>query len=255
MIQITNIVKDAYHDSTYRVNRPNGHPSYLLLLVKTPCVFLIDDEWVPIAEGTAFLFKPYQQHRYYAKGSCYIDDWAHITSSQPLLNEHFPFGKPIVLHNQMDYYNLFHVIYNEYFSKTSHHNMIMNNLILALLDKLFDECNSIAYPDLYYKFLTLREQMLRSPEKQWNVPMLSQELNITAGYFHSLYKRYFNSSCLNDLIEQRIKNATELLLSTNLSIEEIAFQCGYRHTEHFIRQFNTHMKISPNRFRKEISAR
>ena len=42
MINILKIGENATHDSTFIVDRPLGHPAYLLLLIKTPASFFID---------------------------------------------------------------------------------------------------------------------------------------------------------------------------------------------------------------------
>lgn len=79
---------------------------------------------------------------------------------------------------------------------------------------------------------------------------MAKSLNISCGYLHYIYKHFFNTTCIADVIESRIQSACELLSSTNKTIEEISLQCGYKNVEHFIRQFKKSQNITPAKYRK-----
>ena len=66
-----------------------------------------------------------------------------------------------------------------------------------------------------------------------------------------LYKQQFGVSCMDDVIDFRLRKAKDLLAYTGHSIAEIAEQCGYKNTEHFCRQFRKNAGTTPGRFRKE----
>ncbi len=52
-----------------------------------------------------------------------------------------------------------------------------------------------------------------------------------------------------DLIHARIERAKQLLLHTNLQIQEIAYQCGYQNGNHFMRQFKEHTGETAKNYR------
>ena len=79
---------------------------------------------------------------------------------------------------------------------------------------------------------------------------MANSIHISEGYLQSIYKHFFNTTCIADVINSRIQTASELLISTNKSIEEIAETCGYQNTEHFIRQFKKSIGITPAKYRK-----
>lgn len=81
---------------------------------------------------------------------------------------------------------------------------------------------------------------------------MAQSLNISSGHLHNTYKHFFHTTCINDVINSRIQSACELLSSTNKPIEEIGFLCGYKNTEHFIRQFKKFQNITPAKYRKNL---
>ncbi len=250
MIQINNIGENTTHDSSFHVNRPNGHPVYLLLIIKTPAKFLIDDTWRIMPANTAVIFKPGQAHRYCVVNDCYINNWAHITSYQPLLGDHFPFGIPITLHSPNHYSDLFHMIYTEYYGASPHRNSNIHNLVTVLLNKISDESNISEYPDLYYALANLREQIYSYPDRDWCIPGMAKQLNISTGYLHSTYQHYFGTTCIKDVIQSRVQLATQLLSSSNKPLDEIAELCGYHHTEHFIRQFKSLIGVTPRKYKR-----
>ncbi len=245
------------HDGTFFVDRPQGHPVYLLLLVKSKARFYVENEWQDTPAHIAILFKPGQKHLYGPAANenadifpAYVDDWMHIESHTSLLTEHFPYGKPVLLHKSEAFYHLFHLIYSEFYSAAPHKNTIIDALTNALLQKLLDESRTEEFPDIYYQLVSLREKIYSFPQEDWSVDRMAEELHISSGYLHTLYKHFFGVTCIGDVIQSRIQAACELLTSTSKSVEEIGGLCGYRNTEHFIRQFKKVMTVTPAKFRK-----
>lgn len=250
MIELLRLGEHTIHDDNFDVNRPTGHPHYLLLLIKTPARFLIDEQWMSIPKNQAVLFLPGQRHRYHADQETYIDDWAHIVSPQPLPGTHFPFGMPIPLHHPKDFYDLFHIINNVFFSASTQRAMTLHHLTSALVNMIAEESKTQEYPALYYDLVSLREKIYKYPKNDWRVPDMAKDLNISAGYLHSIYQQFFHTTCINDVIQSRIQASCDLLISTTKPLDEIALSCGYQHTEHFIRQFKNAMGTTPGKYRK-----
>lgn len=57
---------------------------------------------------------------------------------------------------------------------------------------------------------------------------------------------------LQDITSGRIQRACTLLANTNLSVGEIAEQCGYASTSHFIKLFRKLMGCAPMGYRKSV---
>ena len=62
---------------------------------------------------------------------------------------------------------------------------------------------------------------------------------LSGSTFSALLKKY------------KMQRASELLIQTNLPIEEICHEVGYSNTAHFIRSFKTQHGITPGQYRKE----
>lgn len=53
------------------------------------------------------------------------------------------------------------------------------------------------------------------------------------------------------MIKTKVEKAKMLLVSTDLSISDIAYACGYENVEHFCRQFKRASGRTPKQYRKE----
>lgn len=257
MLEVLKIGKNAKHDRSFFVNRPNGHPAYLLILVKTPANFYVNHRWMETPKDIAVIFKNGQHHLYGPPENCpsdcaYIDDWMHIAPPVNILSEHFPFGVPVPLHNPDDFYTLFQLIHAEFYGASPHKNKSISYLTAALLSKIEDETNTKEYPAVYYEVASLREKIYQNPGFEWNIPDMAASLHISEGYLHAIYKQYFHTTCITDVIESRIQAACEILTSTGKTVEEVAEACGYHNTEHFIRQFKNKIGLSPTKYRKSV---
>ena len=136
MFQILRLGEKTVHEGNFIVDRPKGHPFYLLLLLHSRGRFYVDGEWQEVLPGTAFVFRPGQKHLYgYTEKdgihSDYADSWIHIESDVPLLKEHFPYGKPVALHDAAQYHSLFHLLASEYFGTAGNKREAVRHLVLG----------------------------------------------------------------------------------------------------------------------------
>ena len=80
------------------------------------------------------------------------------------------------------------------------------------------------------------------------------KLHLSPSHLQTLYHRQFGSSCMDNVIEGRLRRAQDLLEYSEYSIRDISEQCGYNNVEHFCRQFRQHNDCTPGQYRKNASA-
>ena len=66
------------HPSSYRMSRPEGVPNYVLLIVKTPGEFMINNNFYLVSPGNAIILAPFTSSFYGNPKGDYIDDWLHF---------------------------------------------------------------------------------------------------------------------------------------------------------------------------------
>ncbi|MFF2885957.1 helix-turn-helix domain-containing protein [Paenibacillus sp. NPDC057967] len=79
--------------------------------------------------------------------------------------------------------------------------------------------------------------------------MIAERLSYSAAYVAKQFKSKTGSSMIDYLIQIRMEKAEELLLHTEVSLQEIAAGVGYNDLSYFIRIFKKTTGISPGKFR------
>ena len=79
----------------------------------------------------------------------------------------------------------------------------------------------------------------------------SDYVGINRSYFSNLFKQYTGMSPVKYLQNFRITKAQHMLTISELSIENIAFSCGYQSSEAFQKIFRNTTGMSPNAYRQE----
>ena len=185
------------------------------------------------------------------KGVSLTDGKGHTVPAQVTHDSLLVF--PVSLGAGERFLSLFRIMIGEFYSARRNRVSVLDSLLSALLEMLSSEIGVSGTQ--FYPFLSLREEVFRFPEKPWNVTDAAKQMCLSGGHFQVLYKRYFSTTFLSDVIASRVQAAEELLLSTDESVSAIAERCGYLNEEHFIRQFRKMKGTTPHRFRLNAGER
>ena len=82
-----------------------------------------------------------------------------------------------------------------------------------------------------------------------NRDKISRELRITPSHVLRLFRQYSSATFEETLHIVRVQHAESLLKTTHFTINEIAYMCGYKSPNHFIRIFKKIKGLSPQKFR------
>lgn len=101
------------------------------------------------------------------------------------------------------------------------------------------------------------QKMLSFIHENYMEPILLQDIaaeaNVSIGECCRCFSELIRESPNQYLLSYRISRAMELLSRTELSVTEIALQCGFNDTSHFIQYFKKKIKMTPGEFRGEKS--
>ena len=81
---------------------------------------------------------------------------------------------------------------------------------------------------------------------------LSKSCFYNPSYLSRRFKDYFGLTITEFLTRSRLEKAEELLLTTNLSTDEIAQSCGFSSKNTFYRQFKELRGMTPGDFRRQV---
>ena len=79
---------------------------------------------------------------------------------------------------------------------------------------------------------------------------VAQAAGYSSAYLTYLVRKLTGKTVNNWIIERRIAEASTLLLETNYSVEQIAFDVGYQNINHFYCQFRSYYQNTPGAWRE-----
>jgi AraC-like DNA-binding protein len=91
----------------------------------------------------------------------------------------------------------------------------------------------------------------------YNLPIttskVAEAMGYNADYLGRIYRQVYGVTLTEAIHRRRVHIASEYLLDSNLTIEQIAQKCGFTDPDYFRRVFRRHMHISPGKYRDEYS--
>lgn len=109
--------------------------------------------------------------------------------------------------------------------------------------------------DMANNFATRLEECMSTEQVFLNPKLTLSELALRVGTNRTYLSNYINQNLGQTFFDyvnsMRIKHATEMLLTTNLTLEVIAEKSGFNSLSTFRRCFLEHYNTSPSSYRKE----
>lgn len=107
--------------------------------------------------------------------------------------------------------------------------------------------------DIYRRLWRARRLIDSSFARPLNLDAISSEACFSRYHFIRLFKRAFNKTPHQYLMEKRIERAKELLASSPLSVTEVCFEVGFQSLGSFSSLFHRRVGESPVIYRTNLS--
>ncbi len=248
------------HDAQFVMDCPNGPGCYLFLLVKTPSLFELNGEKYKVKPGSVIIISPTTQCRYCANGETYTDDWFYFEMSlqekKSMVEKGIILDQPHYLKNVDELTRIIHIMSYEHYSAEMFHSEIEHKYADILIMKIIQMIKSGEYPSLKTvreknsKLTYLRTRIYNMPESFQSIEEMADFMGISRSGLQHLYKKMFGVNIMSDVINSRIHNAKRLLISTDMTVSEIAERCGYGCEYSFLRQFKKECGCTPTEYRR-----
>lgn len=131
-----------------------------------------------------------------------------------------------------------------------------NQLIAA--SKILEACTSyillkeIVKPSRIELFNAIDEYINNHLDENISVASLCGVFNISRTSLYELYKQYVPGGIAQHIKKKRLIKAKELLVSTHLSVAEIAHKTGFSDYNYFLMSFKKHFGVSTKVVRKNL---
>ena len=264
MIQIGSIGYNHTHGSDFCMERPDGAGAWLFLLVKSEADFIIGGKEYAVQPGTAVLLSPKTPCRYSASCGGYADDWFYFgmdkSDLEALKRGSIEPDKPIYLGSADELSGIIYLLTGEFYSASLYHDdiaklyieLLFRKISRAVLEGERFRANNINLSHgeaLSY----LRTRIYREPGELPKIPVLAEQTGLCTSSLEHLYKKAFGVSIKQDILASRIDYAKRLLLTTNLSVAQIAEKLGYGSDYGFMKQFAKNVGMTPTEYRKTFA--
>lgn len=189
----------------------------------------------------------------------YIDDWLHFDIDDPelLTKQNIPLNTFFDIRDtEMFSTYIRSMIYESTYATDISNKENVDHLMSVFINHLHTESHStydnISYNPYHRKLRQIRLELNSSLFEAKNAETYADELRISKSHFQHLYTSLFGISFQKDLIRIRIDYAKDLLETTDLSLEQIAYTIGYNNEIHFYRQFKATTNMTPAHYRKHF---
>lgn len=125
----------------------------------------------------------------------------------------------------------------------------MHDFINSFLTKILQHCSRSNHNKNSVNPLIIRARDLTLKGYD-RVQEIANELNINATYLNHIYKQYYGKSLRETIMEEKLNQAKNFLLTTNLSVYEIAMALGYADSNGLICLFKKFLNCTPLEYRK-----
>ncbi|HFI0357032.1 TPA: helix-turn-helix domain-containing protein [Streptococcus suis] len=109
--------------------------------------------------------------------------------------------------------------------------------------------------DMYRKNEKLRlliEYIQQHYADNLTIEELANRMGYTKTHFMTVFKQQTGTSCMEFIIQVRLRAATELLTNTLKPVLEIATEVGFNNLSNFNRQFKQYYHTTPSNYRKQL---
>lgn len=197
---------------------------------------------------------------------CHLDmlgasllDQTSLLYLQPLQNDALKF-EPRIQPHQAGYqeikivlFAIFELIRN----KEPYYDILLKSKLFELLHLLYQFGYIIKKntDDLYRKNEKIRgliDHIQHHYQENLTIEEMADYMGYSKPHFMSVFKQHTGTSCMEFVIQVRLKEACSLLTSSLKSVVDIANQVGFNNLSNFNRQFKRYYHTTPSHYRKQF---
>lgn len=224
---------------------------YLLYILSGSLKISINGELHTLVAGNVLLISDGTKHFHYTENDNSVKYlWIHFTGASiksTLTHFKLSYDTPLYagVHHSMNEYwqRLFNtfILNDEYFQDVSS----------AILIEIFAQFSRYIHnSDSEYSFLNSISYIHKNYSSNIKISELAEMENLSETYYRTIFKKLTGISPSEYITNKRIEIAAKLLENTNLSIEDIATECGYADVFYFFRMFKKKTGSTPAKYRK-----
>lgn len=133
-------------------------------------------------------------------------------------------------------------------------SLLLGQLIQLIASDFLEQNNeNTAFPTSYITYRNLVDYLHNNYSGQVIKEPIEQVMDRKYEYLSSVFKKYAGTTIVKYIHQLRVQRAKHLLLSTDLSVGEIAEEVGFQDAFYFSRVFKRIENISPQQYRNKAT--
>lgn len=237
------------------IDRPQGHHDYTFLHFISSVELHHQGKVILTPPHTCLLYAP-GTPQFYCHATLIFHDWFHFCADDEAMHSlGFPLDTPFHLSNSDFVTPIVKEMEAEFASQKPKYEELValkaKELFLKLSRAYMGDSNTTVSSDTERRFNRLRSEMFSHLDRSWSVPVMASKVGLSPSRFYDIYRSLYANSPMSDLIAARIDTAKNALTFSEQSIPEIADSLGYSNLTHFMRQFRSHVGMTPGTYRTQ----
>ena len=235
----------------FLVRRDSAYPYIALICVTAGTgTVLINDTEIDMVQGQVILLPPFTAYEFHSSAKePFSIFWVEFCGGDSerltryLLEQNGPVfsGEPVE--------HLLDCCLQLIHPPKSHRQIWISRTLNDCLLQLYEACSQepTAQKEQICEILDYIDHNL---SKNLTLAQMSQMFGYNATYFSKFFYRHTGTHFSHYVLRRRIDGARQLLLTTQLPLEQMAKQLGFYVASHFVRKFQEVEGISPSRYRR-----
>ncbi len=225
------------------------------LPVEAGGISYMDDTSHPITEHVVICAKPGQLRHTRLPFKCYYIHM--IVNEGQLCDMLSSLPNYIPMEDTGEIRRIFLSLCEHYGTGTPESEVLLQSLIMQLVYLLYQHSTALQQK---YKPKTNNHQIIEDTlayissnlTSDLSLEYLSEKAGFSPIYFHKFFKASTGRTPHRYVEEQRIQKSIELLTSTDMTLTQIAYECGFSSQSYFSYAFKKIMKRTPREYAKSI---
>lgn len=226
---------------------------YLFMHFKTPFFCIINEKRIEGNPGDCLLHPigSIVIHGPISDNESFINDWIYFSGEIPDELSALPFDTLLTIPGDKIFTKLLASINEEQVRCDVYSKRLISDMIYRLL-AIINRSTTIATNNenmtLFSHFEGIRIQILRHYNENWTLQKMAELSGYSVSRFCSLYTSFFKKSPIDDLLDERIKIAKQLLSLQVYSVNDVATLCGFSSLHYFSSYFKKKVGCAPSKY-------
>lgn len=265
-------ISKVKRDSTYTKQSSHIHPYYeIFYLINGDCTFFIDHNIYKLNRGDLVIVPAGEIHKSTYPETGYSErfvvsfrennlGWINEILGEEIVKQSLNMGVISIPDKRRDYVES--LMHKMLFESEGQDILSPAFIKTGLIELLLFIIRCQRYEENVVKEIDVDNQLMQeiatyiydNYDKKISLDDMSRKFHISRSYLSKKFKTITGFGFKEYLINVRIKNACTMLLETNKSITDIAFECGFNDSNYFGDAFRHVKGVSPNKYRKNKEA-